>query len=284
MQVFSLIPLTILLILPQAQGIGRERWSDSALQYNAFNRSKIHLSPMVTLVDQEFTLCSWVNKMLAGEGKVWAFFGTDSYPVFHISDDLKHVTVHNSSVKLLGEPEVPMNMWFHTCITWDGKSGESKLYLNGELIGAGTTSKDAKVPADSELFLNWCPYSSDINFGGELFKLQFYKTVLSVDQISTLFHQGICSDVDQLYKDLMTLPWEYFILHEKYRFNVQLVPVKCARDHSAWNFLYQDSFLGREIDEKMVTEMQMRWELLEEFQGHQIDEKLIQHLVQHHDL
>jgi len=239
---------------------------------------------MVTLVEDHFTLCSWVNKMLPGKDNFWAFYGTESYPVFHISDDLKKVGVFNSSVVLSKTPEITLNQWYHTCLSWAGDSGESSLYLNGELIGTGQTSDGVKVPEDSELFLNWCPYSDGVFFGGELFKLQFYKEVLKVEQVERLHHQGICSDVDQLYTDVMTLPWEYFILHEKYRFNVQLVPVKCQSEHSAWNVLYSEGYLGRTISSKMVQDLKKRWELLEEFAGHLIDESLIEHLIHHHDI
>ena len=107
--------------------------------------------------------------------------------------------------------------------------------------------------------------------------------MLYAEEVASLYHQGICSDVDQLYTKDMTLPWEYFILHEKYRFNVQLVPVNCKSDQSAWNVLYSDSFLGKAVSEDMVEGMKSRWELLKEFNGHVIDESLIEHLVQHHD-
>ena len=68
------------------------------------------------------------------------------------------------------------------------------------------------------------------------------------------------------------------------RFNVQLVPVKCQSEHSAWNVLYSEEYLGRTISSKMVQDLKKRWELLEEFAGHLIDESLIEHLIHHHDI
>lgn len=103
----------LLAILPAALCCGRPRWSDSALQYNAYNHSKIHLSPMVTLVNTEesFSVCSWVNKMREGADNFWIFYGTSSYPVFHISDDLQTVGVFNSSMTINSEPEIQLNTW-----------------------------------------------------------------------------------------------------------------------------------------------------------------------------
>ena len=49
--------------------------------------------------------------MMEGGDNFWMFYGTTSYPVFHISDDLRKVGMFNTSFEMENETDVEINTW-----------------------------------------------------------------------------------------------------------------------------------------------------------------------------
>ena len=104
-----------------------------------------------------------------------------------------------SSVKVF------LNIWTHVAVTWDHKTGNSTIYVNGKIVGYRTipprkvsfyppTGKKYKIGNDGHWY--------DHQFYGSVMDLYVFGTALSLDQINKI--RGWCLIPLYKHKSLVT--------------------------------------------------------------------------------
>ena len=85
-----------------------------------------------------------------------------------------------------------------------------KIYLNGELIGSGTTSKGSSLTLGGSIFMGRNPSTAAEHwiFGGQLFKLNLFSERLNSTAINKMATSGLCSTEEEKYPNSRLLKWE----------------------------------------------------------------------------
>ena len=106
----------------------------------------------------------------------------------------------------------PVGSWFSYCFTWSLASRSIKLYVDGTLVGTGTTASGRKLQMGGTLFFNRLSYttSSSYIFGGQLYQLNMFTKALSSAEVLKIADGGICFDLKE-FAETRVLKWEHIL-------------------------------------------------------------------------
>jgi len=91
------------------------------------------------------------------------------------------------SAVLAGKTDVPLNSWHHVAGTYDAKTGEAKVYLDGEEDGAGQIGEQI-VPNNSVL---WIGRGQSPYLDGLIDEVRISNIARSVHEIQDVMRRGI---------------------------------------------------------------------------------------------
>ena len=262
------------------------------LKFGATNQDYVLFKPRMEPVQESYSLCGWVKKILSGGGKYWFAYGTSSdVDEIHTTDDGLFNTLR-TIVDMRSKVTVKLGTWRHVCLTWSLTTRAASVYYDGLLIGSVTTPSGKKLGLDGYIVLGneFSSYGSNFNnlFGGELFKVNLFDKELSAAEVKEMADGGLCSEVEEKYGRSRYLKWEDMLLEEKSG-NVTEIDVGCNPEpkkkdevletnssedceceqgngttFSRWDLLRGENFFNKTVSVELVEELKQTWEILGE--------------------
>jgi hypothetical protein len=93
----------------------------------------------------------------------------------------------------IGNKSITVNSWRHTVVTFSSATNTMKMYLEGVLIGTKVLPAGAvtSIFSHNKVYIGGqvVAAANEPTFGGKIDKFQIYNSVLSADQIYTLFYK-----------------------------------------------------------------------------------------------
>ena len=198
----------------------------NALHFGTSTNDYVSFSPDMSAFQESLSVCAWIKRI----------YGS-SYPTvlhyYHSSSGGEIlITANGYYTYVLSDSDLssyrsrfttPTGRWFHLCMTWAKSTTTSKLYLDGMLVGTGSTSSRSLYTGGTVYLGRLHPsYSTSSNyvFGGEVFNLNMFSEVLSDTEIKKAAQEGLCS---RSLQDLESrvLKWEYILARSKSGFVVE---------------------------------------------------------------
>lgn len=102
-----------------------------------------------------------------------------------------------------GKTDVPLRKWVHIAGTYDGKSGEGKVYINGVLDGEGKIGGNI-TPNDDVL---WLGRGAGPFLHGRIDEVRISNIARSQQEIQELMNKGIGGVLAVKPQDKLTLTW-----------------------------------------------------------------------------
>ncbi len=88
-------------------------------------------------------------------------------------------------------PILSENLWYHVASTYDGTTGEMKLYLNGELLDTRTGIASTLSPNSGDFEIGRNPLSTNNYFEGSIYETKVYKKALTENQLRKQIYQEV---------------------------------------------------------------------------------------------
>ena len=106
----------------------------------------------------------------------------------------------------------PVGSWFSYCFTWSLASRSIKLYIDGTLVGTGSTASGRTLRMGGTLFFNRLSYSTSSSyiFGGQLYQLNMFTKALSSAEVLKIADGGLCFDLTE-FAETRVLKWEHIL-------------------------------------------------------------------------
>ncbi len=178
---------------------GAAKWVSGKID-NAFSFNAITQIQIDRPAQDNFSICAWIKTAAVG-------VGFDHYTGMMILDSevggsaadfgfgvdaegyLMYGDGGNGDETVIGETGVSDNEWHLTCVTRNARSGLASLYVDGALDTSGTTSR-ARLN-DNSIALIGYPQDGGAGFDGLIDDVRVYGGVLSGDDISDLYEEGL---------------------------------------------------------------------------------------------
>ena len=198
---------------------------------NASN-NYIMFSPNMQPFTEQFSLCAWIRKSETATSYApnWFSYATISRSwEINVSDN-GHSRLFSSHVlDKIGHLGITTDAWYHYCMCWNYSSRMADVYHNGTKVGSMVTYPKRRLRTGGSLVLGQLQFryrsiSNGSPFGGELFKLNIFSRKFSKEEVSEIFHAGICSEIERKYEGDRQLTWES-IIQQSRRGDVQVVDV-----------------------------------------------------------
>ena len=257
------------------------------LKFGATNQDYVLFKPRMEPVQESYSLCGWVKKILSGDSNYWFAYGTSSDVNEIISADNGRFHTLSTWVGVMSKVTVQLGTWRHVCLTWSLTTREISVYYDGLLIGSLTTPSGKKLGLDGYVVLGneFDSYGGYFNnpFGGELFKANLFDKELSAAEVKEMADGGLCSEVEEKYGRSRYLKWEDMLLEEKSG-NVTVIDVGCTPELkqedkeeasisedcecedgttlSRWDLLRGDKFFNKTVTVELVEELKETWDIL----------------------
>lgn len=140
------------------------------------------LTPFNSVIkDNNYTISVWVKKSVIGTDYYQTIFGGPSGFELEArngqTNEAKFVTQNQGKVSYTYN----FNQWYH--FVFVHSSSDSKLYIDGTLIGTGST---ASIPSGNYYVGSWRDTTSQ-NFEGQMSDFRIYATALSADDVKELY-------------------------------------------------------------------------------------------------
>ena len=164
----------------------------------------------LTELETQFSVCSWVRRWFNAPFPVIIHY----YP--HINGFLlgsrgHHNYVVGSNLNLRTKyGEIPDGEWFHVCMTWSSTDYTTIVYLNGEMVGSKLTrSRTIEGTRDGQFKVGNAASSKHPTyaFGGDLYKLNIFKRVLSLQEVKKM-SANMCSNEEVRLNEYRSFWWE----------------------------------------------------------------------------
>ena len=174
-----------------------------------------------------FSVCTWIKKLFSGSYR----------PVVLQINNV--ITLRDNGYNWVAGAKVYLRYnrgfgtWFHVCLTWTGKDGRTRVYLDGRLIGTAVTRERTLFGRRGQIGLGNRAYTAEINdtvFGGDLFKLNIYNRELTETEIKNM-SSSMCSYQEEKLASIKVLSWEDIISPETRRSgDVFDIPIRCQEN------------------------------------------------------
>ena len=185
--------------------------SNKALRFG--NTTNDHITWAVsdlTELETQFSVCSWVRRLFNAPYPVIIHY----YPHTHgflLGSRGNHNYVVGRNLNLRTKyGEISDGEWFHVCMTWSSTDYTTIVYLNGEMAGSKLTrhktiggTRDGKFTVGNAASSKHPTYI----FGGDLYKLNIFKRVLSVQEVRKM-SANMCSDEEVRLNEFRSFRWE----------------------------------------------------------------------------
>ena len=200
----------------------------NALHFGTSNNDYVLFNPDMSAFQESLSVCAWIKRIYGSSyPTVLNYYpGTKSYREIHITvtgSETVYVLSDSDLSNYRSRFTTPTGRWFHLCVTWAKSTTTSKLYLDGVLVGTGSTPSRSLYTGGGlclgRLHPSWTTHSSYI-FGGEVFNLNIFSEELSATEIKKAAQEGLCS---RSLQDLESrvLKWEYILSRSKSGFVVK---------------------------------------------------------------
>ena len=215
------------------------KFGDTAQDYVMFDV----LYEMVVM-DNMFSLCSWVKKLKRDGPRYWFHYATaSSSSEIRITDHGFSRMFNDHYLNKVYELGITPGTWYHYCMCWSYSSRTADVYYNGVKIGSITTPSRRLLDTGGDWFdtleggtivLGQHQSShgridtgnNQNTFGGELFKLNMFSKKFTAAEVRAMYQAGICSEAEKIHEFSRRLTWES-ILRQTRHGNVQLVDYSC---------------------------------------------------------
>ena len=304
------VPLLLVAIL---QLTASHEVTYKSLTFGKDGSSYILMSPDMSPLQEELTICSWIKRMSNHQRyfQYWlSYVASANHEEIYISDTARTSLLND--VTSYTSPSLTTGQWHQICCTWSYSSRTKRVFYDGVQIGSESTASGRKLNIPGSLMLGQIHYgydggkiSSRYYFGGEMFQTNIFSKELSSSQIQEMYSQGRCSNYTQNFSDVTFLGWEEILQQDRHGSVTENNLEECSTDHThpteeeetteepeettenpdnstSWRFLRGEHFYNNEISTDMISRMTGRLDLLMEFYNHTVDDALIKHLEKHH--
>ena len=183
--------------------------SYTALRFSVPSIGIITFRPNMNPVTEKFSVCLWIRKINSGPRSPFGY--ADYGPVgqqLRMTDDGSSIELLGSAISLSSEFTVPLGTWFHYCATWSFRSRSFKSYLNGILVGSGTSPRERRLMAGEEMVLGAASSTGWSAFWGEMSGFNFFAKELTAGEVASMASRGLCADIPEPLLDYRIIKWE----------------------------------------------------------------------------
>ncbi|KAL5247725.1 hypothetical protein ACHWQZ_G019569 [Mnemiopsis leidyi] len=168
----------------------------------------------LTELKTQLSVCTWVRRRFNSPYPVILHYYPHTYG-FLLGSRGNHNYVVGSNLNLRTEyGDIPDGEWFHVCMTWSSSDYTTTVYLNGEVAGSKLTRHWKIEGASGGKFAVGNVASSrrsNYILGGDLFKLNIFRKVLSLEEVKRM-SASICSEEEIRLDAYRTFRWEDILL------------------------------------------------------------------------
>ena len=173
------------------------------LKFGATAQDYVLLKPRMEPLDESFSVCGWVKKILPGVSKWWFAYGTSSNVEEIVSEDNGYFHMSGTGVDMRSKVTEQLGIWRHVCYTWSLTTRAARVYFDGILLGSRTTPSGKKLGLGGYVVLGnefdsyGGGFAEDNAFGGELYKANVFDKELEAAEVKEMADAGKCSDVGE---------------------------------------------------------------------------------------
>ncbi|XP_063684321.1 uncharacterized protein LOC134818606 isoform X2 [Bolinopsis microptera] len=234
----------------------------TALHFGASTNDYIAFKYNMAPFQDSFSICTWIKRVDTSADYPFVF---DYEPGNEI-----HISSNGVYNHFLGDGDLngkqsvfttPVGSWFNYCITWSLASRSTNLYLDGNLIGTGTTDSGRTLKMGGTLYFNQLHTSSlsGFIFGGQFYQFNIFSKALSSADVKKIADGGMCLDLTE-FSGTGDLRWEY-ILSQSRSGSVREVEIDIYNDMECLKTLLRRSQerLTNVTGRLNETESQLSW-------------------------
>ena len=205
--------LIVVIVLPAVASDDKQY---TALHFGASANDYIGFKFNMAPFQDSFSICTWIKRVDTSASHPLVFDYEPSSPNNEIligSNGIYNKFVGDGD--LYGKHSVfttPVGSWFNYCITWSLASRSTNLYLDGHLVGSGTTDSGRTLKMGGTLYFNRLSYSRSSShiFGGQLYQFNIFSKALSSADVKKIADGGMCMDLTE-FRGTGDLRWEYIL-------------------------------------------------------------------------
>ncbi|XP_063676581.1 uncharacterized protein LOC134812905 [Bolinopsis microptera] len=205
--------LIVVIILPT---VASDDEQYTALHFGTSANDNIGFKFNMAPFQDSFSICTWAKRIYTSSSYPVLFDYESSTPDNEIVLDAtgihKHIAGGAVSGNMRSAVTKPVGSWFSYCITWSLASRSIKLYIDGSLVGTGTTVSGRTLKMGGTLFFNRLSYSTSSGyiFGGQLYQFNVYSQALSSTEVKKIAEGGLCFDLTE-FAETRVLKWEHIM-------------------------------------------------------------------------
>jgi len=133
-----------------------------------------------------FTWAGWVRSTELNDGAAIAAYGTAEAGWQITSPRNLRVTI-NGNLSPASGIAIGDGNWYHLAVTWESRTGQLAIFVDGERRYSGELARDAVIPQGQPLSLGATPTGTN-PFVGFLEAIQLWEVALSADEIQVSQH------------------------------------------------------------------------------------------------
>ena len=204
--------LIVVIVLPVVASDDKQY---TALHFGTSGNDYIGFNFNMAPFQDSFSICTWMKRVDSSTSypEVFNYHASGSNEILITSNGARNQVVSdtdlNNKQSLL---TTPVGSWFSYCITWSLTSRSTNLYLNGNLIGTGTTPSGRTLNMGGTLFFNRLSYSTSSShiFGGQIYQFNIFSEALSSADVKKIAEGGLCMDLSE-FSATRALRWEHIL-------------------------------------------------------------------------
>ena len=222
----------VLIVLIVSPSVASDDKQYTALHFGTSSNDYIGFTFNMAPFQDSFSICTWMKRVDS----------STSYPiVFHYYQGTNEILIGSNGARneVVSDYDLnsknslfttPVGSWFNYCITWSLASRSTNLYLDGHLVGTGTTPSGRTLKMGGTLFFNRLSYSTDSGhiFGGQIYQFNIFSEALSSTDVKKIAEGGLCMDLTE-FSGTRALRWEH-ILSQSRSGSVREVELDIVRD------------------------------------------------------
>ena len=208
--------LLLLIVVIALPSVASDDEQYTALHFGTSSNDYIGFKFNMAPFRDSFSICTWAKRIHTSSSYP-VLFDYESSPgdneiLLDAVGRYKHLLSGAVSGDMRSAVTKPVGSWFSYCITWSLASRSIKLYIDGSLVGTGTTASGRTLKMGGTIFFNRLSYSPSTNyiFGGQLYQLNIFSQALSSAEVSKIALGGLCFDLTE-FAESRILKWEHIL-------------------------------------------------------------------------
>ena len=204
--------LIVVIVLPAVASDDKQY---TALHFGTSGNDYIGFTFNMAPFQDSFSICTWMKRVDSSTSYpiVFNYYQAGTNEILIGSNGARNEVV--SDYDLDNKQSLfttPVGSWLNYCITWSLASTSTNLYLNGNLIGTGTTTSGRTLKMGGTLFFNRLSYSTDSGhiFGGQIYQFNIFSEALSSADVKKIAEGGLCMDLTE-FSGTRALRWEHIL-------------------------------------------------------------------------